>query len=295
MAGALAAMQYPDPYSMVNALLAQGVDPNSAVDQVNKQFNLPAGQSLAYYAPGAHGAGSGAVIGLPSSVNGGGYLATGADGQWGYNKGDSGSAAATPAAPAAGNPLSTLGNYAPPPAPVYTPYTPTTFTAPTAAQAAATPGQQYIVDQSNQALQRSAAAKGGLLSGGTLKDIDANTQSLASTNYQNVFNNAYNTWSGNTNAGLSAAGLNAQGVNQQFQNTYQPSLAAYQTNLGAGQFQQNYGLAQQNFGLAQQGQFWNQGLQSNQNAFYQYNTNQTNAFDQWYKTAQLGNPGNPYS
>lgn len=83
---------YSDPYSMINALLAQGVDPNSAVNQVNAQFNLPSGQSLAYYAPGTHGSGSGAVVGLPSSVNGGGYLAQNGS-TWGYNVGDSGGGA----------------------------------------------------------------------------------------------------------------------------------------------------------------------------------------------------------
>jgi hypothetical protein len=39
------------------------------------------------------------------------------------------------------------------------------FTAPTAAEAAATPGYQFIKQQGNEALQNSAAANGGLLTG----------------------------------------------------------------------------------------------------------------------------------
>src|ERR1022692_84566 len=46
------------------------------------------------------------------------------------------------------------------------------FTSPTAAEAQATPGYQFQLQQGQQALQRSAAAKGGLLSGGTAKALD---------------------------------------------------------------------------------------------------------------------------
>src|SRR5262249_46306478 len=71
-----------------------------------------------------------------------------------------------------------------------------TFTAPTAAQAAATPGFQFQLQQGLNALQNSAAARGGLLSTGTAKNLNNYAQGVASTNYQNTFNNAlqaYNT------------------------------------------------------------------------------------------------------
>jgi hypothetical protein len=64
------------------------------------------------------------------------------------------------------------------------------FTAPTAAEAAATPGYQFQLQQGENALQNSAAARGGLLSGGTLADLNNYAQGIASTNYQNTFNNA---------------------------------------------------------------------------------------------------------
>ena len=78
------------------------------------------------------------------------------------------------------------------------------FTAPTADQAAQTPGYQFQLQQGEQALQNSAAAQGGLLSGNTLAGMNQYAQGLASSNYQNVFNNAltqyqsaYNTFQNN--------------------------------------------------------------------------------------------------
>lgn len=78
------------------------------------------------------------------------------------------------------------------------------FTAPTAAQAEATPGYQFTLDQGRNAIQNSAAAQGGLLSGGTEAALDQYSQGLASTNYQQAFNNAltqygtaYNTFQNN--------------------------------------------------------------------------------------------------
>lgn len=65
------------------------------------------------------------------------------------------------------------------------------FQAPTAAQAAATPGYQFQLQQGEQALQNSAAARGGLLSGGTMKAMDQYSQGLAGTNYQQTYNNAF--------------------------------------------------------------------------------------------------------
>lgn len=96
------------------------------------------------------------------------------------------------------------------------------FQAPTAAQAAATPGYQFQLQQGEQALQNSAAANGGLLSGGTLAGLNNYAQGVASTNYQNTFNNAltqyqqsYQQFLNNQNstysqlAGQQGVGLNA--------------------------------------------------------------------------------------
>jgi hypothetical protein len=64
------------------------------------------------------------------------------------------------------------------------------FQAPTAAQAAQTPGYQFALQQGQQALQNSAAAKGGLLSGNTAEALDQYSQGLADSNYQQTYNNA---------------------------------------------------------------------------------------------------------
>lgn len=64
------------------------------------------------------------------------------------------------------------------------------FKAPTAAEAEATPGFQFQLNEGIKGLDLSAAARGNLLTGGTLKGIEQFGQGLASTNYQNVFENA---------------------------------------------------------------------------------------------------------
>jgi len=52
----------------------------------------------------------------------------------------------------------------------------------------ADPGYAFRMDEGMKALERSAAARGGLLSGGTLKGIQRFGQDLASTEYTNAFN-----------------------------------------------------------------------------------------------------------
>lgn len=66
----------------------------------------------------------------------------------------------------------------------------TPFVPPTAEQAAQTPGEQFELQQGLQALNNSAAAKGTLLTGGTGKAEQEFGQGLASTNYQQAYNNA---------------------------------------------------------------------------------------------------------
>jgi hypothetical protein len=52
----------------------------------------------------------------------------------------------------------------------------------------ADPGYQFRMDQGSQALQRSAAARGGLLNGGTLRALDRYGQDYASNEYGNAYN-----------------------------------------------------------------------------------------------------------
>lgn len=79
-----------------------------------------------------------------------------------------------------------------------------TFQAPTNVTEQNDPGYQFRLQQGQQALERSAAAKGNLLTGGTAKDLTDYAQGAASNEYQNVYNRAlegyqtnYNTFANN--------------------------------------------------------------------------------------------------
>lgn len=64
------------------------------------------------------------------------------------------------------------------------------FQAPSAQQAAQQPGYQFQLQQGQQALQNSAAGSGQLNTGGTAAALEQYGQGLASTDYQQVYNNA---------------------------------------------------------------------------------------------------------
>jgi hypothetical protein len=97
-----------------------------------------------------------------------------------------------------------------------------TFTPPTAEEARATPGYQFTLQQGEGAVQDSAAARGGLLTGNTAEAMQQYGQGLADTTYQQTYQNAltqyetaYNTFQNNqTNlynrlAGVAGVGQNA--------------------------------------------------------------------------------------
>lgn len=55
----------------------------------------------------------------------------------------------------------------------------------------ADPSYKFNMQEGMKALERSAAARGGLMSGGTLKDISRFSQGLASNEFSNAYNRAY--------------------------------------------------------------------------------------------------------
>lgn len=61
------------------------------------------------------------------------------------------------------------------------------------------PGYAFRLQQGQQALERSAAARGGLLTGGTAKDLANYQQGLASQEYGNVYDRALNNYKTNQN------------------------------------------------------------------------------------------------
>lgn len=134
-----------------------------------------------------------------------------------------------------------------------------TFKAPTADEAAATPGYEFQRNEGTKAVQRSAAAAGGLGSGGTMKALDQYSQGLASTYYQQAYNNAlqsYQTNHQNTLQGylaLTGVGQNATGQLNSAAQNYGNLTSA--NTLNSAQYIGNTGLqgAEYNAGYALQG------------------------------------------
>lgn len=92
------------------------------------------------------------------------------------------------------------------------------FQAPTLEQAKNEPGYQFTAQQGEEALQNSAAARGNLVSGNTLEALQKYGQNLAETNYNNVYNRAFNTFETNqTNTFNRLAALS--GIGQTAANT----------------------------------------------------------------------------
>lgn len=96
------------------------------------------------------------------------------------------------------------------------------------------PSVQYVQDQASNAVQKSAAAKGGLLSGGAEKALQKNAANIASTYWQNAFNNY----------------LNQGNAYKNLYNTYETSHNNYlQQLLSAAQMGQNSATATGSAGL----------------------------------------------
>jgi hypothetical protein len=75
-----------------------------------------------------------------------------------------------------------------------------TFTAPTLADLQNDPGYQARLNLGTDALERSAAARGNVLTGGTLKDLNQFAQDYASNEYNNLYGRNLNTFTTNYNA-----------------------------------------------------------------------------------------------
>lgn len=117
------------------------------------------------------------------------------------------------------------------------------------------PGYQFQMQQGLQALNQSAAAKGELGSGGTMKAIEQYGQGLAGTQYQQAFNNymaqnqqSYGMLSGLANYGQVGAGQ-LTGAAQNYGN----QVSGNQVGLGNSIAAANIGQANRTSGLIGQG------------------------------------------
>lgn len=161
------------------------------------------------------------------------------------NPGNTGTIGGNTGAVPQGVPTSGFGA-APPPyasnpnAPVYSPlpaYVPPTWTGgdfvnPTEADLLASPGYQARLDASLQARNRSAAAQGTVLNGGTLKALDRTAQDYATNEYQTLRNNTYDAYVQKYKQFTDAAGmdLNARTQNaNENQSTFANRTATYNT------------------------------------------------------------------
>jgi hypothetical protein len=106
------------------------------------------------------------------------------------------------------------------------------FSAPTAAQAEATPGYQFALQQGTRAIDQNAAANGTLLSGNTGVALQNYGQGLASTTYQQTYNNALQSYLANLHGLMGGAQL---GQNSASTLGYQGNQAAgLNTNINLG-------------------------------------------------------------
>lgn len=122
------------------------------------------------------------------------------------------------------------------------------------------PNYQFVLQQGTDAVQKSAAAKGGLFSGGTMKALDQYSQGLASQTINDAYSQALNTFQTNHNnmfQGLTALTGVGENANQQQQQaadlrakTFEAGTNAY---MGAG--------ASQAAGTAGAGNAWQTALQ----------------------------------
>lgn len=88
------------------------------------------------------------------------------------------------------------------------------FAPPNPQDISSTPEYQFQLQQGLQALERSAAATGGLQGGGTQKGIAQYSEGLASTAYQQAYNNSLSTYNTNRQSALQLAGLGQTGTSQ---------------------------------------------------------------------------------
>ncbi len=123
-----------------------------------------------------------------------------------------------PVQPGAGD----FPTYTPPPAFSYADFQmPAAFKAPTYDEAQQEPGFQFRLGTGRQALENSAAARGTLRTGGTLKDILDYGQNFASNEYRNVYDRSLGTYRTNFDTALQGYATNRGNALDTYNTNYQ--------------------------------------------------------------------------
>jgi hypothetical protein len=187
------------------------------------------------------------------------------------------------------------------------------FKQPTAADMQVDPGYQFRLDQGQKSLERSAAAKGVLRTGGTLKDVQNLGQKYASDEYGNVFSRALTGY--NTNRGNAAENFDRNEANRR--GGFDARLGAWRQNadvnlagqnlgfnVATGTYDRNRSNARQSWedalslenqrisaGAANANQSYGRALGDYERAQNDFYTNQDRQFSKLYSMAGLGLQG----
>lgn len=112
------------------------------------------------------------------------------------------------------------------------------------------PGYAFRLSEGQKALDRSAAARGGMISGGALKAAQRFGQEMGSQEYQNAYNRALTGY--NANVAREATGYNRlasmAGLGQTAANTLTSAAGTYGSNVGNAMI--NQGINAGNAGMA---------------------------------------------
>lgn len=123
--------------------------------------------------------------------------------------------------------------FTPPSAPNIEPFVFNTFEAPSLEEAMNEPGYAFARDQGRKMLENSAAARGLLRSGGTLKDILEYGNQFAEQNYGNVFNRKRDIFNTNEGNRFQAAGFNRDSLFGAFDRNYRGAYDAHRSQFDA--------------------------------------------------------------
>lgn len=96
------------------------------------------------------------------------------------------------------------------------------------------PAYAFDLQQGQQALERSAAARGGLMSGGTMKDLTKYAQGMASNEYQNAYGRFMNNQNTTFNrlGTIAGYGQNTLGMNNAASQHYGTTMSDLITGAG---------------------------------------------------------------
>ena len=112
-------------------------------------------------------------------------------------------------------------------------FSPGGFSEPSAEQAMSSPGVQFALDEAQKAVERSAASKGTLLTGGTLKALAGYETGLAGQLYNDVFNRSLQSAQFNEQTGLNRGYYGLAANNQNYNQLYNLAGLGQRAVLGA--------------------------------------------------------------